>query len=130
MLLNQGTGAGYKMAASMVINETLYIKTDSRRLTEAVQKSVLEVLEDLMDEITAEVPVDTGHLQKHHFAESKMTNNGIQAKIKVGEAEYWKDVQYGNRYRGADPYLTRALANAPPIPKTNYYLRQYLKYLK
>lgn len=110
-----------------IINESFYTKTDAKGVVEAMRKSVLEVLEDIRGECVAEVPVDTGHLQAHHFIESKNSNNSIHGMIKVGEAEYWKDVQYGNRYRGANPYITRALQNAEPLPSAAQYFEQYLK---
>ena len=115
----------------MIINESFYTKTDSKTVIECMKKATLETLEDLVDELKDEVPVDTGHLQKHHFRDVVESDaDHIHAVIKVGEAEYWKDVQYGNRYRGANPYITRALQNVPPVPQTMEYAKKYLEVLK
>ena len=114
------------MTSQTIINDSFYAKTDDKQVVEALRKAVLEVLEDLTDECKHEVPVDTGHLQKHHFTDSTTEGAKVHGMVKVGEAEYWQDVQYGTRYQNANPYITRAISNTQPTPKAVDYFQQYL----
>jgi HK97 gp10 family phage protein len=115
------------MSVDVQINESLWKKLDSKKLSEAVRKSVQETTRELKDECVEYSPKVTGNLRRGFSYEVTGGEAVTRAKITNNTAPYWVFLEYGTRYIPEMGNIQRAVEVTEPGAKITARFKQYYK---